>query len=107
MRPGDERVLARIGRSPAGASAVDIAKAALGPRARKLSVEALTMTGLAIAARLCGEQAIVATRANNFKLAPRTSPRSEQSRGCGETGHREGVAWFDEIAMWNEPQAGR
>lgn len=69
LSPGDELVIGRMRRTPQGLSAAAIAKTSLGPRARKLSVEALTMTGLAIASRLCGEQMIVPTRANKFRLA--------------------------------------
>jgi hypothetical protein len=68
LRPGDERVLARINRSPAGASAVDIAKASLGPRARKHSIASLNLIGLSIAARLCGQQVIAPTRTHQFVL---------------------------------------
>lgn len=71
LTPADERVLERLRRAPQGISAATIAKAALGDRARRLSVEALTATGLAIAARLCGQQMITPTRANNFKIVPR------------------------------------
>jgi hypothetical protein len=66
----DERVLERLLRAPAGGiSAATIAKAALGDRARRLSVEALTMTGLAIASRMVGERLITPTKANKFRLA--------------------------------------
>lgn len=69
FRPGDELVLERMRRAPGGLSAAAIAKASLGPRARRMSIEALTMTGLAIASRLCGERVIEPTRANKFRLA--------------------------------------
>jgi hypothetical protein len=68
MTSSDQLVLAQIRRSPSGASAVDIAKAALGHRARRHSKSSLTMIGLAIAARLCGEGALVPTRSNLFRL---------------------------------------
>lgn len=73
LRPGDDAVIARISRSPAGASAVEIAKASRGPRARKLSVEALTMIGLAVASSLCGQNLIEPTRTNNFRLTRRSA----------------------------------
>jgi hypothetical protein len=71
VKPGDQSVLERIGRSPAGASAVDIARVSLGSRVRKHSIASLNLIGLSIAARLCGQQLITPTRANNFKLTPR------------------------------------
>lgn len=70
LSPSDERVLARVSRSPAGASAAAIAKASLGPRARRHSFESLNMIGLSIAARLCGQQVIVATKTNQFIVNP-------------------------------------
>jgi hypothetical protein len=51
-------VIDEIRRSLDGATALEIARAYLGHRARRTSVEALTMTGLGIAARLCGEGAV-------------------------------------------------
>ncbi|PSO29839.1 hypothetical protein C7G41_24150 [Bradyrhizobium sp. MOS002] len=68
MRDQDLRVLAIVRRSPSGASAVDIAKAALGHKARRHSKTSLNMIGLGIAARLCGEGAIEPTRSNLFKI---------------------------------------
>lgn len=68
MSPSDAPVLALIRRSPSGASATDIAKASLGSRARRHSKTSLNMIGLAIAARLCGEGALVPTRSNLFRL---------------------------------------
>jgi hypothetical protein len=65
--PSDRRVLDLVRRSPSGA-AVDIAKAALGPRARRHSMTSLNMIGLAIAARLCGEGVVEPTRTNLFRL---------------------------------------
>jgi len=70
---GDERVLARMRRTPTGLSAAAIARTALGERARKLPVTALTMTGLAIASRMCGQQLIAPTRANRFVILDRRS----------------------------------
>jgi hypothetical protein len=64
----DAPVLALIRRSPSGASALQIAKAALGPRARKHSKDSLNMIGLAIAARLCGSGLLQATKTNQFRL---------------------------------------
>lgn len=68
MTPQDQRVLDTIRWSQSGASAVDIAKASLGHRARKHSKTSLTMIGLGIAARLCGEGLIEPTRTNLFKI---------------------------------------
>jgi hypothetical protein len=68
LNPGDERVIERLGRSTSAASALTIAKAALGNRARKHSVESLTLIGLSIAARLCGQQVLRPTRTNQFVL---------------------------------------
>lgn len=63
----DQLVLALIHRSPSGASAVDIAKAALGSRARWHSKTSLNLIGLGIAARLCGEGLVEPTRTNLFR----------------------------------------
>ncbi len=71
MKPGDELVLAHLRQAPNGASAMAIAKAALGARARRHSRDALNMIGLAIASRLCGLQLIEPTRTNQFKLTQR------------------------------------
>lgn len=68
MRQGDQSVLERVRRSPAGASAIDIAIAALGDRARRHSKTSLSMIGLSIAARLCGEGLIEPTRTNLFRI---------------------------------------
>jgi hypothetical protein len=68
MNEADSRVLEVIGRHPNGASALVIAKAALGDRARKHSKDSLHMVGLAIAARLCGEQILRPTKTNMFVL---------------------------------------
>lgn len=63
----DKRVLDVVRRSPSGASAVDIAKASLGHRARRHSKTSLNMIGLGIAARLCGAGLIEPTRTNLFR----------------------------------------
>jgi hypothetical protein len=68
MTPSDQTVLDLIRRSPTGASALQIAKAALGPRARRHSRDSLNMIGLAIAARLCGSGVLEATKTNQFRL---------------------------------------
>jgi hypothetical protein len=68
MTSSDHLVLALIRRSPTGASAVDIAKAALGSRARRHSKTSLSLIGLAIAARLCGAGLIQPTRTNLFRI---------------------------------------
>jgi hypothetical protein len=64
----DLRVLERVKRSPIGITALEIGRAYLGHRARRMSASALTMTGLAIAARLCGAGLIEPTRTNQFRL---------------------------------------
>lgn len=68
MRQEDASVIDRVRRSPSGASAIDIAIAALGPRARRHTKTSLSMIGLGIAARLCGEGVIEPTRTNLFKI---------------------------------------
>ncbi|MDB5617476.1 hypothetical protein [Tardiphaga sp.] len=65
----DRRVLERIKRAPSGASAIDIAKASLGWRAKKHTSTSLTMIGLAVATRLIGEGLITPSRTNLFKAA--------------------------------------
>ena len=55
IRPDDQRVLERLKQSPAGASGIDIARAALGWKARKHSLPSLDLIGLSIAARLVGD----------------------------------------------------
>jgi hypothetical protein len=67
MTSSDQLVLALIRRSPTGVNAVDIAKAALGHRARRHSKTSLNLIGLAIAARLCGEGLVEPTRTNLFR----------------------------------------
>lgn len=62
----DLRVLDRVRRSSFGVSAIDIAKASLGHRARKRSPSSLTMVGLAIATRLIGQGQLKATKSNLF-----------------------------------------
>jgi ABC-type transporter Mla maintaining outer membrane lipid asymmetry permease subunit MlaE len=69
LNEADQRVLDCVARTGAGASAIDIARAALGHRRRRHSINALNMIGLQIAARLCGEGVIAPTRSNNFVLA--------------------------------------
>lgn len=69
LKDTDGAVLARIGRSPAGATAIDIARAHLGRNARRHSITSLNSIGLAVAARLVGLGVITPTRANNFKIA--------------------------------------
>jgi hypothetical protein len=79
VNANDTYVLARIGRSPeSGASAVDIAKAALGPRARRHTIHSLGLIGLSIAARLCGQGLVEPTRSNRFKLSRPGSPVGRQ-----------------------------
>lgn len=70
MTPQDQRVLDSMRWIQSGATAIDIAKAALGPRARRHNKTSLTMIGLGIAARLCGEGLIEPTRSNLFRLKP-------------------------------------
>lgn len=70
LKPGDDLVLERLSRSPSGASAMNIAKAALGSRARKHSIDSLNLIGLSIAARLVGQGLIEPTRTNQFKIRP-------------------------------------
>lgn len=65
-RDDDRRVLDRIKRAPHGASAIDIAKASLGWRAKKHNPTSLTMIGLAIATRLIGEGVVKPSRSNLF-----------------------------------------
>lgn len=67
----DRRVIEKVKLKPNGASALDIAKAYLGPRARRHTVAALNQIGLGVAARLCGAGQITPTRSNNFVLARR------------------------------------
>jgi hypothetical protein len=68
QREADDRVIERLSRSSTGASAMNIAKAYLGPKARKHSVDSLNMIGLAVAARLCGQQILRPTKTNQFTL---------------------------------------
>lgn len=68
MTPQDQRVIDSMRWTQSGATAIDIAKAALGPRARRHNKTSLTMIGLGIAARLCGEGLIEPTRSNLFRL---------------------------------------
>jgi len=65
---GDRAVLDRLRWAPAGASAIDIAKASLGEKARRHSKTSLAQIGLSIAVRLIGEGLIEATRTNQFCL---------------------------------------
>ncbi len=69
MNEADFRVVEIIGRYPNGASALVIAKAALGDRARRYSKDALIMIGLQVAARMVGENVLVPTRSNMFTIA--------------------------------------
>ena len=64
--PDDQRVLDRIRRHPSGASAIDIARASLGWRAKKHTPDSLTMIGLSIAVRLVGAGLIQSTKSNRF-----------------------------------------
>jgi hypothetical protein len=66
IKPDDLRVLERVKRAPTGASAIDIARAALGPKAKRHSSDSLNMIGLGIAARLCGAGFLTPTRSNRF-----------------------------------------
>jgi hypothetical protein len=68
LSDSDQLVIARVARSPSGATAVDIARAHLGGRAKRHSVDALNMIGLAVACRLVGLQMLVPTKANKFRL---------------------------------------
>jgi hypothetical protein len=79
----DDRVIEHMSRSASAASALTIAKVALGPRARKHSVDSLNMVGLAIAARLCGQQIIKPTKTNQFILNRLT--------GREAAGHRKAI----------------
>ena len=69
----DQRVLAKIRARESGASAMDIAKASLGARARRHSTASLNLIGLSIAARLCGMGLIEPTRTNQFRLTRRSA----------------------------------
>jgi len=71
---GDLRVLTAVRHRLSGASAVDIAKASLGHRARRYSKTSLNMIGLGIAARLCGEGILEPTRSNLFKAISKDRP---------------------------------
>jgi hypothetical protein len=66
MKDEDLRVLERVQRAPTGASAIDIAKTVLGPKAKRHSAASLTAIGLSVACRLCGAGLIDPTRANRF-----------------------------------------
>lgn len=66
MTPEDQRVIERVRRAPTGASAIDIARASLGWKAKRHTRDSLTMIGLGIAARLCGDGLIEPTRNNRF-----------------------------------------
>jgi hypothetical protein len=79
LKPGDDLVIARIARSAAGASAVDIAKARLGPRARKHTIASLDLIGLGIAARLVGQGVIRPTRGNQFVIDRKHRTTKEES----------------------------
>jgi hypothetical protein len=68
LNSADERVIEKLSRLSTGASALTIAKAALGSQARRHSVDSLNMIGLAIAARLCGQQILRPTKTNQFVL---------------------------------------
>lgn len=83
MRQEDQSVLDRVRRSPAGASAIDIAVAALGDRARRHSKTSLSMIGLGIAARLCGEGHLEPTRSNQFRIGRKDVAR-DQTIGIAE-----------------------
>jgi hypothetical protein len=65
---GDQTVLDRLRWVPNGVSAIGIAKASLGERARRHSKSSLAQIGLSIAVRLIGEGLIEATRTNNFRI---------------------------------------
>lgn len=65
-KEADRRVIERVRRSAGGVSALDIAKVYLGPRARRHSALSLTMIGLGVAARLCGDGHLQPTRGNCF-----------------------------------------
>lgn len=83
---GDDRVIARLTAAPAGLSAMALAKASLRSRARRHSIDALNMIGLAIAARLCGQQIIEPTRTNQFRLRQRENRTMiEDGRAFGAT----------------------
>lgn len=71
VNEADHRVVDLVYRSATGVTAAKIARAALGDRAKRHSASSLTMIGLAIAARLVGQQVIEPTRTNQFKLNPR------------------------------------
>jgi hypothetical protein len=71
QREADDRVIEWLSRSSTAASAMTIAKAALGSRARRHSADSLNMIGLAIAARLCGTQILRPTKTNQFILVRR------------------------------------
>ena len=66
--PQDQRVIDSMRWNQSGATAIDIARAALGPRARRHNKTSLTMIGLGIAARLCGDGLIEPTRTNLFRI---------------------------------------
>jgi hypothetical protein len=68
QREADDRVIEWLSRSSSAASAMTIAKAALGSRAKRHSADSLNMIGLAIAARLCGTQILRPTKTNQFVL---------------------------------------
>lgn len=68
MRDDDLRVLEKVRLSPSGASAIDIAIASLGWKAKRHNKTSLSMIGLGIAARLCGEGLIEPTRTNLFRI---------------------------------------
>jgi hypothetical protein len=65
---GDQAILDRLRWAPNGASAIDIAKASLGDRARRHSNASLSQIGLSIAVRLIGEGLVEATRTNQFRI---------------------------------------
>lgn len=67
-KEADQRVIEQLRGKPGGGSALDIAKAFLGPRARRHKAEQLTMIGLGIAARLSGSGQIQPTRGNCFTV---------------------------------------
>lgn len=66
IKPEDQAVLDKVRRSPSGASALDIARASLGWKARKHTRFSLDLIGLSIAARLVGAGLLKPTRANRF-----------------------------------------
>lgn len=68
MRDEDARVIDKARWSSSGISAIDVATASLGDRARRHTKTSLSMIGLSIVARLCGEGHLEPTRSNLFRL---------------------------------------